>query len=285
MLRLGLILIILQGFLGDLKAQYHEIGLWAGISSYYGDLTPSDAPTTTVLNFATGAMHYYNFNPYLSIRTSFSYAQISGHDQHRVNSIEIQARNLSFKTTVLELSLMAQLNVMPFFIKEKQLPYAFYLMGGFAGFYFNPKANYQGDWIALQPLGTEGQGLSAYPDRKKYNLLSMAIPFGAGVKFAMSPKVCFALELVLRPTLSDYLDDVSTTYASASLLEQQNGELSRQLANRTSDLNGDQVNRDGQTRGNALDKDWYVMAAAVVSYRFISKKQATEIPYLFDKWL
>ena len=31
---------------------------------------------------------------------------------------------------------------------------------GVGGFYFNPKAKYEGKWVSLQPLGTEGQGLN-----------------------------------------------------------------------------------------------------------------------------
>ena len=61
-------------------------------------------------------------------------------------------------------------------------------------------------------LGTEGQGDSAYPDRKPYNTMGFCIPFGVGVKYAINDRMNIGLEITHRFTTTDYLDDVSKTY-------------------------------------------------------------------------
>jgi hypothetical protein len=39
----------------------------------------------------------------------------------------------------------------------------------------------QGNKTYLKPLSTEGQGLTAYPDRKPYNLYQAALTYAAGI--------------------------------------------------------------------------------------------------------
>ncbi len=69
-----------------------------------------------------------------------------------------------------------------------------YLYGGIAVFHFNPWAyDNDGNKIHLQPLSTEGQGVAAFPSQKKYKLTQLALPFGAGIKYAVSDKVNMVL--------------------------------------------------------------------------------------------
>ena len=72
--------------------------------------------------------------------------------------------------------------------------------------------DYYSQWIDLQPLGTEGQGTTAYPDRKKYSRTQIAIPMGGGVKISLNDNLNIAFSFSARKTYTDYLDDVSTTY-------------------------------------------------------------------------
>ncbi|MBK8685670.1 MAG: hypothetical protein IPN26_12115 [Bacteroidetes bacterium] len=77
-------------------------------------------------------------------------------------------------------------------------------------YYFNPKAELNGSWIALKNLDTEGQGTARYK-RKNYSRVQANMPFGFGIKAAMS-KTSIDLKWGLRKTWTDYLNDVSTTY-------------------------------------------------------------------------
>ena len=43
--------------------------------------------------------------------------------------------------------------------------------------------------------------------------MAVAIPFGVGIKYSINEKVNLSVEIAQRFTTTDYLDDVSTTYA------------------------------------------------------------------------
>ena len=66
---------------------------------------------------------------------------------------------------------MAEFHILKYIPGSMKYRWTPYVTGGAAVFTFNPKAEYNGEWVALQPLGTEGQGLPQYPDRKKYSLI------------------------------------------------------------------------------------------------------------------
>ena len=68
----------------------------------------------------------------------------------------------------------------------------------------------------LRPLGTEGQGSEAYPGRKPYNNIAFCIPLGVGFKYNLNPSLNLGFEITYNFTTTDYLDDVSTTYAGIS---------------------------------------------------------------------
>lgn len=87
-----------------------------------------------------------------------------------------------------------------------------YIYGGVGGFYFNPQAKYGDEWVDLQPLGTEGQGLPEYPDRQKYSRIAICFPVGAGFRVLTYNNWVMGFEMAARFTTTDYLDDVSGYY-------------------------------------------------------------------------
>lgn len=50
-------------------------------------------------------------------------------------------------------------------------------------------------------MNTEGQGLTRYPEKKLYNNNQFAIPFGGGLKLALTNKLQVGLEIGLRKLL------------------------------------------------------------------------------------
>jgi hypothetical protein len=93
-----------------------------------------------------------------------------------------------------------------------------YLFGGIGVMYFNPKAEYQGQWVALQPIGTEGQGLEGEDD--KYSRFTFTIPYGIGVGKSIDRYWSVNLEFTMRMTFTDYIDDVSTDYYGRNRIRQ-----------------------------------------------------------------
>ena len=140
-----------------------------------------------------------------------------------------------------------------------------YVFVGVGGFYFNPKANYDGSWQALQPLGTEGQGL--VPTREKYSRVALCIPYGIGVKYGMSRKWSIGMEFGMRKTFTDYIDDVSKTYFDNDAISQNYGPTAAALADPHLEFISDSSYRAGEQRGNAADNDAYLFAIITLTYK------------------
>ena len=173
-------------------------------------------------------------------------------------------RNLSFKSIVYEVMLAAEIHPRYFkkYKKGEKLPrLSPYLMGGVGYFSFNPKAKLNDLWIELQPLSTEGQGFSEYPNRKFYRLKQLNFPVGAGIKYKISPLFNFTAECVYRILHTDYLDDVSTRYIDQAVFSNHfMGEQlfqAQSLHDRQKELNAAHISTKDDIRGNPNNNDAY----------------------------
>jgi len=218
----------------------------------------------------------------LILRGGFNYSVVGGSDQYS-NNDSLRARNLSFETVITEGSLVGEF----YFMNLDEQKFSPYLFVGLAIFHFNPyTSDTAGQKIYLKPLSTEGQGLSQYPDRKPYKLTQLAIPFGGGVKYAITDKWRVGLELGLRKLFTDYLDDVSTSYADENDLLAAKGQLAVDMAYRGDELpNGRPYPAKGAQRGGSKFKDWYYFAGLHLTYRlgaggmnFMGKKKGFGCP-------
>jgi len=124
----------------------------------------------------------------------------------------------------------------------------------------------------LQPLGTEGQGYPEYPDRKKYKLTSTAFSVGGGMKYRLNKNWIFWCEAVNRNTHTDYLDDVSSTYADPLVLLNEGGPLVEALADRSVELGGEPVGLSGKQRGDARRRDDYLIFNIGFSFTIVKNK-------------
>lgn len=237
-----------------------EGGVFAGLSNYGGDLSENYMELTET-NPSIGVFGRYYFKNWLSLRAGLTYGTLSGSDLN-ASSIGRRRRNLSFRSPIVELAVMPEFNIYSFKLSggQKITPY---VMAGVAAFYYNPKTLYQGDWVALQPLGTEGQGLPGF--ESKYSLIGFSIPTGIGVKFDVSEKASVALEFTTRYAFTDYLDDVSTVYPDNEILSKTNGELAAALSDRTAEYTGVPVNRTEGARRGTENFDVYYFFGATVS--------------------
>jgi len=233
---------------------------FGGFANYQGDL--QSKPFT--LEQSAGALGLglqYNLTPHLSIRTGFNYGRIEGDDKK--NKPTLQLRNLSFHTKILEGNLLGEYSL--FDLNDRTIsPYVF---AGVAMFHFNPYAlDTSGNKIFLQPLGTEGQGLSPY-NREPYKKIQFAIPFGGGIKFRVTENAVLGFEIGMRKLLTDYLDDVSTTYINPIALGLGRGQKAVEMAYRGGEIkNGDPLYPpEGTLRGSEKFKDWYYFSGLTLA--------------------
>jgi hypothetical protein len=140
-----------------------------------------------------------------------------------------------------------------------------YAFVGIGMFYFDPRTTYLGQDIRLQPLATEGQGL--LPTRDEYSLFQMCIPVGIGFKYTIDRQWGVGLELGLRKTFTDYIDDASTTYVDLQNYPGYGpGTLTYALADRSNHQQPN-ITAPNQQRGDPREKDSYMFVLISANYK------------------
>ena len=241
-------------------AQRFYFNIAGGMINYGGDLQDKFF-TFNQANSAFSIGASYKFSKYLSVSAAAIKGKLAASDIK--NNSENYRRNLSFYSNLTEGSLTfeADLNDVPGI--NRFTPYVF---GGAAIFHFNPYAyDPSGNKVYLQPLSTEGQGLPEYPERKKYKLTQFAIPFGGGIKYAISNSVIISAEIGFRKLFTDYVDDVSKTYADTSILRMERGPLAAKMSFRSDETNNPFPFGDKMKRGNPNRKDVYYVCLIKLS--------------------
>lgn len=175
-------------------------------------------------------------------------------------------RNISIKSPIVELSAVYEWH----FIQPKTLHLAgartthifdgnrfgAYAMGGIGGFYFNPKGEYNKQWHALQPMGTEGQGLPG--GAGPYSRINVAFPVGGGITYLLNNNITIGLEYGYRWTTTDYIDDASTYYYDNNKIREARGPLAAHFADPSQHSPEPHWYKTGQPRGNPESKDTYM---------------------------
>jgi hypothetical protein len=280
-----------------------EIYAGVGITNFLGDLGGANQIGT---NFAKdldieatrpvltiGGKYFYH--PRIAQRLSLSYGWLRGDDKW-TKEVARESRNLNFRSPIFEINTGFEIYLLTESSPKNryalsrartkgQNPVGIYLFGGVGGFYFNPKGQNlnTGEWEALQPLRTEGQGW--VNTRSPYRRFQLCVPMGLGFTFRLAPEWRLGLDLGLRKTFTDYVDDVSTQYVDPAVF----------LLNGSSDPASSEYfgsgkyigqtsgpgagNVAGQQRGDPKDRDAYMFLTINVQYRF--GRNAGSMPKFF----
>lgn len=245
------------------QAQSIRLHLMSGFANYSGDIQQKRFTLQQAKGVITAGATY-DISPKFALRSEYSFAKLGAAD--RLNEKKaVQERNLDFQTLIKEFSLMGEYTL--FDLSEQRFsPYVF---AGISGFSFSPYTNTStGQKVYLNGLSTEGQGLSQYPDREVYKRTQMAIPFGGGLKYALSEDVHIGAELGIRKLFTDYLDDVSTTYVDETVLRNARGATAVDVAFRGDELktNPQPYPAAGTVRGGKA-KDLFYFGQVRISFR------------------
>ncbi|MBC7885449.1 MAG: outer membrane beta-barrel protein [Saprospiraceae bacterium] len=244
------------------SAQYTEVGVGLGFSTYWGDLNGQSFSKNVIKNsgLAIQLSARKIIKKYIGVKGSFSYGSMKGDDANSSRDWQ-KLRNLNFKSSIMELALTGEFYLFGYDTEPGSSVFSPYLTAGIAAFRFDPKTIYQGNEVRLQPLGTEGQGMTGF--KNKYSLYSFSIPFGAGAKFLISDKVNVSIDVIIRRAFTDYLDDVSSKYVNYDDLNAGNGTLAANLGNRMNEYLGQSEPvqlQTGTQRGGAIVNDYYIMS-------------------------
>lgn len=287
-----LVLIAGVGLSSTLNAQYFrnssywkthrsEITVGLGVTNFLGELGGRDqigSPFVWDLEFsqtkpAISLGYRYYVAKQLSIRANGTYGILAGNDNLTKEDFR-NNRNLSFKSDVLEAQLCFEFH--PF---QEQPGHMYdlrgvkglapsrmglYVFAGVGGFHFNPKTQFDGAWVELQPLGTEGQGLPDGPE--EYKLTQFCIPMGLGIRKALNKTMTLGLELQYTKTFTDYIDDVSGTYYDKAAIEEAHGLVAAYLSDPSLGVIPGQTNT-GQQRGYSNHNDGYIFLKVQLHYK------------------
>src|SRR5215204_93557 len=243
-------------------AQRVFIGVAGGLANYNGDLLDKLYPKKLTNGFIGFTVHY-ELQDQIFIRGAYNFARVNGSDTYSEKEV-LRLRNLQFESAISEFSIVGEYYL--FNLYEKRFsPYGFV---GLGIFHFNPYSyDSAGRKVFLKPLSTEGQGI--YPNKKPYSLWQPTIPFGGGVKFAITENLRIGIEIGLRKLFTDYLDDVSTSYPNYNDLLAARGQTAVDFSYRGDEVpGGDAAFPAKQTqRGGAGQKDMYYFTGLNISFR------------------
>ncbi len=220
---------------------YLAIGLQINALNYFGDLSPLNQRFSPDLSLTRPGIAIHalkKLSPNFFVRASLSVGRILGDDFSAADPNDEVARfryirNQHFRNRIIELSVVGIYDLFPntglYYKRRAVSPYIF---GGIGLIYHDPEAKTPvelgASWIRLKPLGTEGQGQEGYPE--PYSNIQPVIPLGGGLRFRLNYRLDFAIEVGVRYTFFDYLDDVSGNYPDPGDLS---SDLARIMSNRT----------------------------------------------------
>ena len=164
---------------------------------------------------------------------------------------ERQQRQFHVQTPFRSLQARMEVDFFPQNIPSFRFQHSPYIFAGLGLLSFEPRGYYQGEWIPLQPLGTEGQGTSVNPEAR-YATRARTLPFGLGWRAQLNAFWVVNMEATWTQTTTDYLDDVHGTYADATVIQESYGDAAAYFAD-PSGLNLPV----GMARGNAQTTDSY----------------------------
>jgi len=276
-----------------------------GVTNFMGELGGSDDPTKLEASHFLGDFDFsmtrpafvigmrYQVLTRLAATYTIAYGRLRG-DDTKTESRYRKYRNASFRAPLWETGVRFEYSLIT---TRKGHRYSLRnvrgragnkidlaIFGGIAAIFFNPRGEYGGEWFSLQPLGTEGQNYAKTRDR--YSRFSMAIPMGLNMKYVINKKWSIGLEYGFRYTMSDYLDDVSTSYADPALvLAEVDGNDKEKAAaayfanpslgfKKAKELWGEEIAKDlvdgtmpNQQRGNSNINDIYMFTLVTVNYK------------------
>ncbi len=246
--------------LGQAKKGKADVGIAIGGSYYVGDLSPSSH--FNHINLSAGGFYRWNFpNERVALRMGLYYGVVEAYDADSDIAFN-KNRNLHFRSSIVEFGPILEINFFDFRLDQKYrgksqsgsfaTPYLFF---GLTYFKMNPMAQLNDEWTELQPLQTEGA---------EYKKNQIAIPIGFGFKVKLSNRWIAGVEYGIRKTHTDYLDDVSTNYPDPDKLIS--------IGQKLSDPSLDNLDHQGQKRGDSSNNDWYSMFHVTLSFKLAKEK-------------
>lgn len=230
-----------------------EIGVLGGLAIYSGDLSVEEFGIFVEdAQPAFGIFVRVPFSERFGTRLSVNSGELSSQDPNQV-------RGLNFRTRFTEVNLSLEFALFQLG-RESRISFAPKLIAGAGIFRFDPEGRIDDEWVALQPLGTEGQGLPGYS--APYQLTQVNLPLGILLEFNLDERIKLGLEFGGRKLFTDYLDDIGSEEVVYRDVLEGNGALAARLSNPTINPEGD---IDTPYRRGGSFNDWYWISGVSIA--------------------
>ncbi|WP_421795155.1 DUF6089 family protein [Haliscomenobacter sp.] len=187
-----------------------EVGVFAGLAAYSGDVNPTLTSRFKDFTPSIGLTTRTNLSKRFGFRVGLTYLKLKGDDEHYESR---ESRDFNFNTNLVELGVVGEwepFGANRFFtdaegkINMDKLisPYLFAGVGLMGGGLNTDFSNYP---------GKNEQIIAGIKKDRAYgnSLLSVSLPIGLGLKFDLSEKFTLAVEGSIRGSFTDYLDGIS----------------------------------------------------------------------------
>ncbi|MEY2971508.1 MAG: hypothetical protein RL738_349 [Bacteroidota bacterium] len=239
---------------------------WGGIG-FRGDVGPTWAAPTQGQAVTLG--YRFQGHPHYALRVVAEQGEFQVSDLGSGRA-DREARGTTVRTQTQSAWALAEVTFLPVRIPSFRFQHTPYLFSGLGVTAYNPQGQYQGEWMDLRPLGTEGQGLSG-SGTTTYGTRALSVPLGLGWRAHLGPWLMAQAEVQWTWVRSDYLDDVSGNYADVEALREARGDAAAYFADPTQRgltgyARGQSDQNDGWLRANIglglhLEKFWETCAA------------------------
>jgi hypothetical protein len=185
----------------------YELGVNGGLFIYMGDLTPNDLGSFRTMKPVIGISGSRIVNNALAARANLVFGGLRGDESKYANPAYRRQRNLSFRSSVFEIS--AQMVWNPLGKNYSDKGFSPYLFGG-AGLSFlkinRDWSRFNAEFFSAEPNIVNG--LAADQNHRVPRALPV-FPLGAGLRYFVSPRISVHTETTYRVAFSDYLDGFS----------------------------------------------------------------------------
>ena len=218
-MRILLLILLLVNGISTYAQRALDIGVMFGGLYYIGDINPSRPFHST--EFGAGIFVRQNLNNRWAVRANLLVGSLSASDEAFSVTYQ-QVRNISFDTPLLELVAQAEFNFLPY------------------------KLGATRNNSSFTPYFATGFGFLLVSS--SVNPYQFTIPFGIGMKFALSKQLEIGFEWSLRKTFSDYVDNLSGKEYDEHNMAVSSRTNHKQLA-------------------FFYEKDWYSFAGIFITYK------------------
>ncbi len=268
---------------GFTSGQRHEVGLQLGASNLVGDIgrtnylfqKPFGDTSNFGIPFYGGVLYRMNFNPYQTLRFNLGYSHVQFADggakeEYRRN------RKLWGTNSIMEVDALFEYNFFPVNDEQTSMlsPYVFGGLGAMIAstpqLIIHHSFNPNGELPTLEDPN-KFVTTTSYQSGKS---LTLAIPFGVGLKYKFNYNWALFGEFMFRPTFSDSIDysviddsNVKITYGKDPNTNAKKSRLQESPYREVAEERTAIILSDRQI-GNTNSKDWVNSITLGLSYSF-----------------